>query len=319
VFYYAHFVLRLPTARSGGGGSSSRSSSSSSVDPSSSSSSPWWAILLTFAALTHLYAGLFVTAHDAIHGAVCRSRRWVNDLLGAACITCYAFFSYRALHAEHWRHHHWTGRSRRRAEAAAEAEVVQAAPGGKQSCARQGEVGAGGGGNSNSLLHQQQQHHYDPDYPPNDDARLLPWFAAFMRHYSTPGQYLRTVAAVLAMMALGAPYANLCLFMAASAILAAFQLFYWGTYRPHRPDDAALRAHAKGGDPNAAVMPWPRARSAPYALPLLFLQAYFFNLHYEHHRWPSCPWWDLPRVRREARGVVMVAARAMREEGAAAY
>jgi beta-carotene ketolase (CrtW type) len=292
-FYYAHFCVRLGPTTAG-------------TSATATASSPWWVVALTFAALTHLYAGLFVTAHDAIHGAVCRRHRWLNDLLGTACITCYAFFSFRALHNEHWRHHHWTGRSRERAALA----------------------GAAAAANGGAEKYEEENEQYDPDYPPNDDARLLPWFAAFMRHYSTPGQYLRTGGAVALLMLLGAPYSNLCLYMCASAVLAAFQLFYWGTYRPHRPDAAALKAHAKqvrkeGGAgaaaKSAAVMPWPRARSAPYPLPLLFAQAYFFNLHYEHHRWPSCPWWDLPRVRREAREVVRVVAEELEAEGAEPY
>jgi beta-carotene ketolase (CrtW type) len=260
--------------------------------------------------------GLFVTAHDAMHGAVC-GRRWrqLNDWLGASCITCYAFFSYTKLHEEHWRHHHWTGRTKMAAELAAQRQR------------RGNEVGGGKKGAAATAaeknLKQQQDHadppllRYDPDYH-TGNPRLLPWFASFMAHYSSPGQYARIAAATAFLLWLGAPYLNLCLFMCGAAVLAAFQLFYWGTYRPHRPDAAALKAHARAGDAAAAEMPWRRSRSAPWPNPVLFLQAYFFNLHYHHHRWPYCPWWDLPRLRREAglAGVVPVLGR---EEGEEAY
>jgi len=289
-------------------------------------SSPVWVVCASFAALTHLYMGLFVTAHDAMHGAVCgRRRRALNDALGRACITCYAFFSYARLYEEHWRHHHWTGRTRGAAEV--EARRAAAAAGGRPrpalGTASGGADGAEGAADAASAAAKDAADEpvvrYDPDYH-RGDARLLPWFCAFMAHYSSPGQYARTGAAVAALLALGAPYANLCLFMCGSAVLAAFQLFYWGTYRPHRPDAAARRAHAAGGDAAAAEMPWRRSRSAPYPLPVLFLQAYFFNLHWHHHRWPYCPWWDLPRLRREAgaAGAAPVAG-AGAEEGAEAY
>ena len=308
-FYYCHFCVRLtatPAPVGAGAGSGSLD-----APPS-----PWWVSLSAFAALTHLYMGLFVTAHDAMHGAVC-GRRWrpLNDALGAAAITCYAFFSYAKLHEEHWRHHHWTGRTKVAAAlgAAAEEGEVDGGEGAAAAAAaaarRAGARPSGGGGKKAAAKPQPRPQQptaidppllrYDPDYHAGD-ARLLPWFAAFMAHYSSPGQWLRLVAATVALMRLGAPYANLCVYMCASAVLAAFQLFYWGTYRPHRPDAAALRAHANRGDAAAAEMPWRRARSAPWPSAVLWVQAYFFNLHYEHHRWPYCPWWDLPRLRREA-------------------
>lgn len=68
----------------------------------SSSISPWWDILLTFAAVEFSSTALFITAHDAMHGAVCRSKRWLNDLVGRACLSLYAWFDYGLLYEKHW-------------------------------------------------------------------------------------------------------------------------------------------------------------------------------------------------------------------------
>ncbi len=59
-------------------------------------------------AINHLYTGLFITAHDAIHGTVC-SITEVNTLIGSFCLLVFAGFDYRILREEHWRHHSHAG------------------------------------------------------------------------------------------------------------------------------------------------------------------------------------------------------------------
>ena len=54
--------------------------------------------------LIHLYTGLFITAHDSIHGIVC-TIPWVNHLIGKVCLLSFAGFDYYMLKEEHWRHH----------------------------------------------------------------------------------------------------------------------------------------------------------------------------------------------------------------------
>ena len=54
---------------------------------------------------TFLYTGLFITAHDAMHGAVCQTRPRVNNTIGTIAVRLYALFSYRKLLAKHWAHH----------------------------------------------------------------------------------------------------------------------------------------------------------------------------------------------------------------------
>ncbi|MES3017075.1 MAG: fatty acid desaturase [Bacteroidota bacterium] len=52
----------------------------------------------------HLYTGLFITAHDAMHGTV-SANRTLNDSLGQVCTLLYACFPFKKLHAKHHEHH----------------------------------------------------------------------------------------------------------------------------------------------------------------------------------------------------------------------
>lgn len=52
----------------------------------------------------HLYTGLFITAHDAMHGTVSH-RRLVNFVIGQLCTALYAAFSFKRLLAKHHLHH----------------------------------------------------------------------------------------------------------------------------------------------------------------------------------------------------------------------
>ena len=54
---------------------------------------------------TFLSTGLFITAHDAMHGLVAPGRPRLNDLIGAVCTRLYAFFSFRRLRTAHHKHH----------------------------------------------------------------------------------------------------------------------------------------------------------------------------------------------------------------------
>lgn len=52
----------------------------------------------------HLYTGLFITAHDAMHGTVSSSPK-VNYLFGQLCTALYAAFPFRKLYQKHHEHH----------------------------------------------------------------------------------------------------------------------------------------------------------------------------------------------------------------------
>jgi beta-carotene ketolase (CrtW type) len=52
-----------------------------------------------------LYTGLFITAHDALHGSLAPGRPRLNRALGRAALWLYAAFTERTLQAAHARHH----------------------------------------------------------------------------------------------------------------------------------------------------------------------------------------------------------------------
>lgn len=104
---------------------------------------------------------------------------------------------------------------------------------------------------------------------------LLCWACVcrFMWEYSTFLQFAKIILASQVLQALGVPYSNLVVFMAAAPLLAAFRLFYFGTYLPHLPPD------------NETTMNWQKSHSSEGPMWLTFLTCYHFGLHWEHHRW----------------------------------
>lgn len=53
-----------------------------------------------------LYTGLFITAHDAMHGIVFPQNLKINNLIGSIALLVYGLFSYKKLLRKHWLHHH---------------------------------------------------------------------------------------------------------------------------------------------------------------------------------------------------------------------
>ncbi len=64
-----------------------------------------WIVLAIFLQ-TFLYTGLFITAHDAMHGVVFPNNPKINNLIGSLAASVYGLFSYRELLKKHWLHHH---------------------------------------------------------------------------------------------------------------------------------------------------------------------------------------------------------------------
>jgi beta-carotene/zeaxanthin 4-ketolase len=67
---------------------------------------PVWVILLAMFGQTFLYTGLFITAHDAMHGSIYPKNPSLNHAIGRLAVICYAAFSYQKLLKNHWLHHH---------------------------------------------------------------------------------------------------------------------------------------------------------------------------------------------------------------------
>ena len=55
--------------------------------------------------MTFFFTGMFITAHDAMHGTVAPHFRKLNDGIGSVCVRCFALFDYSMLLRAHWEHH----------------------------------------------------------------------------------------------------------------------------------------------------------------------------------------------------------------------
>ncbi|AEG91850.1 fatty acid desaturase [Ramlibacter tataouinensis] len=64
-----------------------------------------WVAPLQVALQTWLSVGLFIVAHDAMHGSLAPGHARLNRAIGQLCVGAYAGFSYGRLHACHHRHH----------------------------------------------------------------------------------------------------------------------------------------------------------------------------------------------------------------------
>ena len=184
---------------------------------------------------TFLYAGLFVTAHDAMHGVVTQHPK-LNAFMGSLALTLYGLFSYKQLFKAHWQHHHHP-----------------ASP-------------------------------LDPDFHNGQHKNPFAWYFRFLQRYWSWRRLLALIAAFHAMhLLLHVPEVNLLLFWIVPSLLSSVQLFYFGTYLPHR--------EPAGGYQNVF-----RAQSAHRPLLLSLLACYHFGYHYEHHEYPHVPWWQLPTI-----------------------
>ena len=68
-----------------------------------------WLALGALLGLTWLSVGLFIIAHDAMHGALVPGRPAVNAAIGRIALTLYAGFSWRKLIVKHMAHHRHAG------------------------------------------------------------------------------------------------------------------------------------------------------------------------------------------------------------------
>ena len=139
---------------------------------------------------------------------------------------------------------------------------------------------------SHAAHHEAPGTEHDPDFSAAHPTHGLRWARQFFTHHFTLRPLIFVHAVVFTYwLVLGASMANIFVFYGVPALLSAAQLFYFGTFRPHRhSDDAFADAH------NARSDRMPRA--------LALLTCYNFGgYHHEHHLYPGEPWWRLPRRR----------------------
>ncbi|GAB3401530.1 beta-carotene ketolase (CrtW type) [Hymenobacter luteus] len=125
----------------------------------------------------------------------------------------------------------------------------------------------------------------DPDFHDGRHPGFLFWFVRFAWNYVTVAQVL-LMALTYNVLKLFFPQANVIAFWMVPAVLATLQLFYFGTYLPHRGEHAPDNPH--------------KSRSQLRQHIWAFVSCYFFGYHYEHHDQPYLPWWRLWRAKEAA-------------------
>ncbi|MBC8044799.1 MAG: fatty acid desaturase [Rhizobacter sp.] len=201
---------------------------------------------------SYLTTGLFITAHDAMHGSVSRNKT-LNAGIGYIACFCFAGFSYRRLLTNHRLHH--------------------AAPASAS----------------------------DPDFNVASQS-FWRWLAAFAFRYATWLQLIIMAAIYnLFQHGFGISEARIWMMWMLPSLFGTLQLFYFGTYLPHRTARTELEAtlmqpyHARTLTIKSLMLAtphgWARYRFIDHGWAML--SCYFFGYHWEHHHAPHRPWWML--------------------------
>jgi len=178
--------------------------------------------------MTHLYTGLFITAHDGMHFSISDDIR-INNFIASICTMLYAVFSFKSLKKEHMLHHNDVSGSN------------------------------------------------DPDFY---HGNFVKWYYLFFVHYFSVKQFV-----IMALIFNGAHYIlgvsqpAMILFWIVPSLLSTLQLFYFGTYAPHKNPETINNIH--------------KTRTQNKNHFIGFITCYFFGYHLEHHSKPYIPWWLL--------------------------
>jgi beta-carotene/zeaxanthin 4-ketolase len=187
---------------------------------------------------TFLQTGLFITAHDAMHGNIYPQNRQINNLIGAIALVIYAFLPYQTLLEKHRLHHRYPASIN------------------------------------------------DPDFCESSDNNAFFWYLRFMQGYLDPKQLSVLLIGIIAIFTIlryvcNLSIANLILFWILPILLSSVQLFYFGTFLPHR-------------QPVGGYNDRHRCQSSNYSVFWSFIACYHFSYHWEHHEYPHLPWYKLP-------------------------
>ncbi|WP_250157417.1 fatty acid desaturase [Tianweitania aestuarii] len=187
-----------------------------------------------------LTVGLFIVAHDAMHGSLAPGWTRLNTFVGAFILTIYAGFGWRHIRGAHMSHHD--------------------APGTAD----------------------------DPDFCIDEPDRFWPWFWTFFKRYFGRRSILFVCSVVATyILVFRASVFNVVLFYGLPSLLSSLQLFYFGTFRPHRHEEENGFSDRHN------------ARSNEFGYLASLLSCFHFGYHHEHHTQPWVPWWGLPVYRRE--------------------
>lgn len=125
----------------------------------------------------------------------------------------------------------------------------------------------------------------DPDFYVKSQ-NFFAWWFMFMVRYTTVIQIV-IMAVLFNLLKLKFDVSALIVFWIVPAFLGTFQLFYFGTFVPHRK-------------PHTEKMGKHRARTLRRNHLWAMLSCYFFGYHYEHHVFPGIPWWKLYSVKNQS-------------------
>lgn len=182
---------------------------------------------------TYLFTGLFITAHDAMHGTISKTKS-VNKFFGTITSFFYAGMSYNRLIKNHFNHHKSPGTEN------------------------------------------------DPDFNVTTQNFFI-WWGTFLIRYATVVQII-IMAAAFNVLKFWFDEISIWIFWVVPALLSSMQLFFFGTYLPHRkPHEDSMEPH--------------KARSQKKNHLWAMISCYFFGYHYEHHEKPSVPWWKLYSIK----------------------
>lgn len=126
----------------------------------------------------------------------------------------------------------------------------------------------------------------DPDFSVDHPTRFWAWYLIFLRRYFGMRSvlFVSCVVTIYALV-LEVPPINIVLLYGLPAIASSMQLFYFGTFRPHRHSDESFADRH-------------RARSEEFGSLVSLATCLHFGYHHEHHLSPHTPWWGLPAERR---------------------
>ncbi|HEY9648159.1 MAG TPA: fatty acid desaturase, partial [Chroococcidiopsis sp.] len=209
------------------------------------STAPLTVLLAIACGRTFLQTGLFVIAHDAMHGNLAPHSKRLNDRLGAIAVGLYACLPYRQSCINHTQHHRKPGQ-----------------PG-------------------------------DPDFHDGTHDHPALWYINFLKSYISLRCFVTLLFSGSLVFGIFEHLAATSVMQflwvwALPLILSSMQLFFFGTYLPHRNE----RDYGRG------LCQIYRPHSGEYWQYLWsLLSCYHFGCyHREHHYSPKTPWYRLPSV-----------------------
>ena len=133
------------------------------------------------------------------------------------------------------------------------------------------------------------KHHKNPGSEEDPDFNIksqnfFVWWGSFMLRYATVIQII-IMAIAFNVLKIWIPEKSLWYFWVIPALLSSLQLFFFGTYLPHRkPHDHNMEPH--------------KARTQKKNHLWAMVSCYFFGYHLEHNDAPDTPCWQLYKTKK---------------------